>query len=222
MERLSGLDASFLYIESPTQPLHVCSILELDTSTVPGGYTFDRLRGALALAIAAVPEFRAKLADSQLNLDYPVWVEDEAFDLDRHLRRIDLPSPGGRRELVDVCGHIASTPLDRDKPLWEMWVIEGVADTDPRAGGVLAVMAKVHHAVVDGVTGASLLSQLCTVEPDMPPPEPVEGPGKAVPLQIAAGGLVRFASRPWQLANVMPSTVATIVKTLSRARTGLT
>src|SRR5882757_6463917 len=222
MERLSGLDASFLYIESPTQPLHVCSILELDTSTVPGGYTFDRLRGALALAIAAVPEFRAKLADSQLNLDYPVWVEDDAFDLDRHLRRIGLPSPGGRRGLVEVCGHIPSPPLDRDKPLWEMWVIEGVADTDPRAGGVLAVMAKVHHAVVDGVTGASLLSQLCTVEPDMPPPEPVEGPGTARPLQIAAGGLVRFASRPWQLANVMPSTVATIVKTLSRARTGLT
>src|ERR1700710_2422585 len=90
MERLSGLDASFLYIESPTQPLHVCSILELDTSTVPGGYTFEHLRDELALRIAAIPEFRAKLADSQLNLDYPVWVDDDAFDLDRHLRRIGL------------------------------------------------------------------------------------------------------------------------------------
>jgi len=135
MERLSGLDASFLYIESPTQPLHVCSILELDTSTVPGGYTFDRLRDELALRIAAIPEFRAKLADSQLNLDYPVWVEDDAFDLDRHLLRIGLPSPGGRRELAEVCGHIATAPLERDRPLWEMWVIEGVCDTDPCAGG---------------------------------------------------------------------------------------
>src|SRR5258708_34893829 len=96
MERLSGLDASFLYIESPTQPLHVCSILELDTSTVPGGYTFDRLRDELALRIAAIPEFRAKLADSQLNLDYPVWVDDDAFDLDRHLLRIGLLSAVGR------------------------------------------------------------------------------------------------------------------------------
>jgi diacylglycerol O-acyltransferase len=222
MERLSGLDASFLYIESPTQPLHVCSILELDTSTVPGGYTFDRLRDELALRIAAIPEFRAKLADSQLNLDYPVWVDDDAFDLDRHLLRIGLPSPGGRRELAEICGHIASTPLDRSRPLWEMWVIEGVADTDPREGGLLAVMTKVHHAAVDGVTGANLLSQLCTVEPDVPAPERVEGPGKAGPLQIAASGLVRFASRPWQLANVMPTTVATIVKTVRRARTGLT
>src|ERR1700756_2922064 len=90
MERLSGLDASFLYIESPTQPLHVCSILELDTSTVPVAYTFEHFRDELALRIAAIPEFRAKLADSQLNLDYPVWVEDEAFDLDRHLLRIGL------------------------------------------------------------------------------------------------------------------------------------
>jgi WS/DGAT/MGAT family acyltransferase len=222
MERLSGLDASFLYIESANQPLHVCSILELDTSTVPGGYTFDRLRDELASRIAAIPEFRAKLADSQLNLDYPVWVDDDAFDLDRHLHRIGLPSPGGRRDVAEVCGHIASAPLDRSRPLWEMWVIEGVADTDPRGGGLLAVMSKVHHAAVDGVTGANLLSQLCSVEPKVPPPEPVEGPGSAGPLQIAASGLVRFATRPLQLANVMPTTVATIVKTLRRARSGLT
>jgi diacylglycerol O-acyltransferase len=222
MERLSGLDASFLYIESPTQPLHVCSILELDTSTVPGGYTFDRLRDELAMRITAIPEFRAKLADSQFNVDYPVWVEDDEFDLDRHLFRVGLPSPGGRRELAEVCGHIASVPLARSRPLWEMWVIDGVADTDPCEGGVLAVMTKVHHAAVDGVTGANLLSQLCTVEPEMPAPEPVQGPGTAGPLQIAAGGLMRFASRPWQLASVMPTTVATIVKTLRRARDGVT
>jgi len=222
MERLSGLDASFLYIESLNQPLHVCSILELGTSTMPGGYTFDRLRDELASRISAIPEFRAKLADSQFNLDYPVWVDDDAFDLDRHLLRIKLPSPGGRRELVEICGHIASAPLDRSRPLWEMWVIEGVADSDPRDGGLLAVMTKVHHAAVDGVSGANLLSQLCSVAPDMPPPEPVEGPGSGGPLQIAAGGLMKFVSRPWQLANLVPTTVATIVKTLRRAADGLT
>src|SRR3981189_2484768 len=113
MERLSGLDASFLYIESPTQPLHVCSILELDTSTVPGGYTFERLRGALALRMPAIPGFRAKLADSQLNLDYPVWVEDDAFDLDRHLLRIGLPSPGGGRGLAGGWGPHPPGPRGR-------------------------------------------------------------------------------------------------------------
>src|SRR3981189_3541354 len=116
-ERLSGLDASFLYIESPTQPLDVCSILEPDTSTVPGGYTFDRLRGELASRIAAIPEFRAKLADSQLNLDYPVWVEDDAFDLDRHLLRLGLSflcvRSWGLRVLWRACA-CAPAPRERD------------------------------------------------------------------------------------------------------------
>src|SRR6187200_648044 len=116
MERLSGLDASFLYIESLTQPQHVCSILEVDTSTTAGGYSFEGLHDELAVRIAAIPEFRAKLADSQLNLDYPVWVDDDEFDLDRHLFRISLPSPGGRRELAEICGHIATEQLDRGKP----------------------------------------------------------------------------------------------------------
>ncbi|MGH3676507.1 MAG: wax ester/triacylglycerol synthase domain-containing protein, partial [Mycobacterium sp.] len=156
MERLSGLDASFLYIESPTVPLHVCSVVELDASTIPGGYTFDRLRDDLALRIKALPEFRAKLADSQLNLDHPVWVEDNDFDLSRHVFRVALPSPGGRTELADLCGQIASVPLDRDKPLWEMWVVEEAADTDAHEDGALALMFKVHHSAVDGVTAANL------------------------------------------------------------------
>src|SRR6476619_1683870 len=211
MERLSGLDASFLYIESPTQPLHVCSILELDTSTVPGGYTFDRLRDELASRIAAIPEFRAKLADSQLNLDYPVWVEDDGFDLDRHLLRIGLPSPGGRRGWGAGCGHIASVPLDRSRPVWEMWAIEGVADTDAHDGGTLALMIKVHHAAVDGVTAANLLTQLCSTEPDSPPPDPVDGPGDATRFGIAAGGLLRFLYRPLLLAKALPTTASQIV-----------
>src|SRR5690242_1490202 len=111
MERLSGLDASFLYIESTQQPLHVCSILELDTSTIPGGYTFDRLRDALAVRLKAMPEFRAKLADSTLNVDHPVWVEDKDFDLSNHLNHIGLPSPHGRTELAEICGYLAAQPL---------------------------------------------------------------------------------------------------------------
>lgn len=169
LQRLSGLDASFLYLETASQPLHVCSVLELDTSTMPGGYTFDRLRDALAMRVKAMPEFREKLADSRLNLDHPVWVDDRDFDVQRHLHRIGLPSPGGRTELSEICGHIASLPLDRSRPLWEMWVIENVAGTDAHAGGRLAVLTKVHHAAVDGVTGANLMSTLCSTEPDAPP-----------------------------------------------------
>jgi len=116
MQRLSGLDASFLYLETESQPMHVCSIMDLDTSTMPGGYAFDRLRDALSVRIKAMPEFREKLANSPLNLDHPVWVDDEGFDVDRHLHRIGLPPPGGRAELSEICGHIASLPLDRRRP----------------------------------------------------------------------------------------------------------
>src|SRR5262249_30279615 len=155
----------------------------------------DRFRDELGLRIKAMPAFREKLADSQLNLDHPVWVEDNAFDLDAHLHRIAVPSPGGRTELAAVCGHLAALPLDRHRPLWEMWVIEGIAGTETHGGGPLAVMTKIHHAAADGVSAASLLAQLCSVAADAPPPDPVDGPGGAGPLRIAAGGLVNFASR---------------------------
>jgi diacylglycerol O-acyltransferase len=223
MQRLSGLDASFLYLETAKQPLHVCSILEIDTSTMPGGYTFDRLRDELGLRIKAMPQFREKLADSRFNLDHPVWVDDKDFDVDLHLHRIGLPSPGGRNELAEICGHIASLPLDRTRPLWEMWVIENIAGTDAQAdqGGRLAVMTKVHHAGVDGVTGANLMSQLCSTEPDAPAPDPVEGVGDASSLEIAVNGAVKFATRPLKLMNMLPVTLSSVLDTVKRARSGV-
>jgi WS/DGAT/MGAT family acyltransferase len=213
MERLSGLDAFFLYSETPTQPLNVCCMLELDTSTMPGGYTYRRFCTALAKHVKALPEFRMKLADTQLNPDHPVWVDDEDFQLRRHLHRVGVPAPGGRRELAEICGYIAGLPLDREQPLWEMWVIEGGARDD-----ALAVMLKVHHAVVDGVTGANLLAQLCGLEPDAPPPQPVRGAGSGNSLQIAASGLKGFAFRPLRLATVVPATMLTLMQTRLRAR----
>ena len=220
MQRLSGLDASFLYLETSTQPMHVCSIIELDTSTMPGGYTFDRLREALSLRLKAMPQLREKLANSPLNLDHPVWVDDEDFDVDRHVHRIGLPPPGGRSELSEICGHIASQPLDRGRPLWEMWVIEGVAGTDCHRDGRLAVMIKVHHSGVDGVTGANLMSQLCATEADAPAPDPMEGVGGGSGWRIAAGGLFRFATRPLHLANVVPQTLSSAVATVRKALEG--
>ncbi|MBV9515732.1 MAG: wax ester/triacylglycerol synthase family O-acyltransferase [Mycobacteriaceae bacterium] len=220
MQRLSGLDASFLYLESAKQPLHVCSILELDTSTMPDGYTFDRFKEDLLGRIRAMPVFREKLADSPLNLDHPVWVDDDDFDIDRHVHRIGLPAPGGRRELAEICAHIASFPLDRSKPLWETWVIEGVDGTDARQGGPLGIMTKVHHAGVDGVSGANLMSVLCSTEPDAPPPEPVEGPGGLNQLELVARGLFRFATRPLNLVRVVPLTLASVAETVRRGVSG--
>ena len=217
MERLSGLDAFFLYLETPTQPLNVCCVLELDTSTMPGGYSYSRFRSEVVNRVCAVPEFRMKLSDNQLNLDHPVWVEDESFQLRSHVRRIGVASPGGRRETAEICGYIAGLPLDRDRPLWEMWVIEGGARED-----AVTVMLKVHHAVVDGVAGANLLAQLCSLQPDELPPQPVAGAGGAYPLHIAVSGLMGFAKRPLRLATLLPATMLTLTRTLLRAREGRT
>ena len=221
MDRLSGLDASFLYTETHTQPLNVCSVVELDTSTMPGGYTFDRLRDGLQLRIKALPELRAKLADSRLNLDHPVWVEDNNFDIARHLQHIRLPARGWQSELAEICGRIAAQPLDRSKPLWEMWVIERGADT-ARHDGHLAVVTKAHHAAVDGILAANLFARLCSSEPDAPPPDPVDGAGRANQLKIAADGLVNVAARPLRLAGVLSTTAASIATTARRAYAGQT
>lgn len=215
MQQLSGLDAFFLYLESPTQPLNVCCVLELDTSTMPGGFTFDRFREALESRIRAVPDFHLKLADNQLNFGHPVWVRDDAFDIARHLRRVGLPSPGGHKELADICGHIAALPLDRDHALWEMWVVEGLHGRDR-----IALVVKAHHALVDGVGAANLLAQLTGNAPDSPAPEPVACTEMADPLKMVALGLTGAALRPWRLANVLIPTVSKLGTTLLRARRG--
>ncbi|WP_349269907.1 diacylglycerol O-acyltransferase [Mycolicibacterium parafortuitum] len=220
MERLSGLDAGLLYSESSTVPLQVCSITELDTSTVPGGYTFDKFRDHLASRIPAIPEFRTKLEDPDLNIDHPVWVEDKDFQLSRHLNRVALPEPGGREELAQLCGRLVATPLERSKPLWEMWVIEGVGGSAAHDEHRVAVLMKVHHAVVDGVSAANLLAQLLDTEPDAPPPDPVQAPQPASAWEIAADGLWRFVTRPWQLTRVVPVTASLITNTVTRALSG--
>ncbi len=222
MQRLSGLDASFLYLESAWQPMNGCALWEMDTSTVPGGYTFDRLREGLSRHMTAMPRFREKLSDSALNLDHPVWVDDDDFDIDRHLHRIELPLPGGRDELSAVCGHIASLPLDRSRPLWEMWVIDGIGATDPDQGGRLTLMLKVHHACMDAETGTDLLARLCSTEAEAPAPPPVDGVGSGSRTQIALSGLAGFAARPLHLARVLLATAAWLCATLLRARASAT
>ena len=102
-ERLTGLDASFLYMETPTLHMHVAIVAVLDPSTVPGGYSFRRIRQMIVDRIPLVPVFQRRLVEVPLRLGHPVWVDDPEFDIDNHLRRAALPSPGGMRELGRLC-----------------------------------------------------------------------------------------------------------------------
>ncbi len=217
-ERLSGLDASFLYLESSAQLLHVCGVIVLDPSTMPGGYSFARLKADLERRVSGIPMFRRKLKQVPLGIDHPVWVDDADFDIDRHVHRLGVPSPGGPEELREVCGHIAGIPLDRSRPLWEMWVIEGLES------GQVAVFTKMHHASVDGVSGANLVSFLCSLEPDAPLLDlaPLGARLGAAPgeWELFGRGVLANLAKPVQAMKLVAPTTSLVSKTIGRARSG--
>jgi WS/DGAT/MGAT family acyltransferase len=159
MQPLNGLDAAFLTLETPTSHLHVTGVLVFDPATMPGGYSFDRIRQFIGGRLDRVPAFRRRLVSVPLSLGRPVWVDDDGFDLDYHVRRAALPGPGGPEELAGFAADVAGRPLDRSKPLWEMWFVEGVE------GGKVAMVAKMHHATIDGVSGANMMGHLLDLEP---------------------------------------------------------
>lgn len=217
MERLSGLDATFLYIESRSQLMHVSGVIQIDPETVEGGYRFEDLRAELARRVAAMPEFRRKLYNPLINLDHPVWVEDHNFDIEAHVHRVGVPAPGGQKELADLCAHVAGVPLDRSKPLWEMWVMEGLAN------GCVGIMLRMHHAGVDGVTGAGLIAQLCSLTPEPPELDPElmkKSAGDAPAVELAASGVKNVVTRPLSLVGLLPRTVKVPVDWLARSRRG--
>jgi WS/DGAT/MGAT family acyltransferase len=159
MQPLSGLDAAFLMLETPTSNLHMTGVLVFDPATMPGGYSFDKVKQFIAGRLDVVDAFRRRLMRVPFSLGRPVWVEDAAFDLDYHVRRAALPRPGGPEELAGFGADIASRPLDRSRPLWEMWFVEGVEHDK------VALVAKMHHATIDGVSGANMMGHLLDLEP---------------------------------------------------------
>jgi len=208
-ERLSGLDASFLYMETPTLHMHVAMTVVFDPSTVPGGYSFGRLRSLIDERIHLAPVFQRRLVEVPFRLSHPIWVDDPDFDIDNHLRRAALPSPGGMRELADFTADVASRQIHRDRPLWEMWVVEGLED------GKIALVAKMHHSTIDGVSGAELLGILFDLEPEVPPasgephhPEPTS----RIPSdpELVAQALVARAMRPFDMTRTVLRTLQAI------------
>jgi len=199
MERLSGLDASFLYLENPNLHMHVVMTSVVDPATVPGGYSFARMKGLIAERLPLAPVFQRRLVEVPLRWGHPVWVDDPDFDIDYHVRLAAVPKPGGLRELAAIAGDIAGRQLDRSKPLWEMWIIEGLAND--RVGFV----TKMHHSTVDGVSGAELLSILFDLEPDPgptpPPPERVHDDRIPSNLELLGTATVDRAMLPFKLTR---------------------
>jgi WS/DGAT/MGAT family acyltransferase len=158
----------FLYMETPTNHMHVTGVFILDPSAAPGGFSFDKVHSMVARRLNRAAPFRRRLVEVPFQLAHPVWIEDPDFDLDYHVRRAALPSPGGQRELEDFLAQVVALPLDRTRPLWELYVVEGLE------GGLQAVVVKMHHAAIDGVSGAELSATWLDLEA-VPPARVNEG-----------------------------------------------
>jgi WS/DGAT/MGAT family acyltransferase len=186
MQRLTGLDAMFFYLETPAGHMHVTGVYVLE----PGerGLSFESIRDRIGERIPLAAPFRRRLVEVPFKLHHPIWIEDPEFDLDYHVRRASLPAPGGTDELACFAAQVGGLPLDRDRPLWEMYVVEGLE------GGRFALVGKMHHAAIDGVSGAEIMATLLDLEPEPPHrelidawrPETVPSDAELLAMSVAA------------------------------------
>lgn len=164
MRQLNGVDVSFLNMETPTTFGHVSSLNLFDPSKAPGGGGLEATKQLIMERIDQLAPFRRRLVEVPLGLDLPYWIEDPHFDLDFHVRHHAVPPPGTPEQLSEVVSRIVARPLDRNRPLWELYVIEGVDD-----GRLIAQLTKVHHAAIDGAAGAVMLGVILDSDPDYRP-----------------------------------------------------
>ncbi|MGH9306230.1 MAG: WS/DGAT/MGAT family O-acyltransferase [Acidimicrobiales bacterium] len=208
VQRLSGVDSAFLSLETPTNHMHVCMVSTFDATAMPGGYSFEKVRDHIANRLGQLPEFRRRPVGVPFGLHFPIWVQDPGFDLDYHVRRMAVPSPGGIRELATMASDFAGRQLDRTKPLWEIYVVEGVGPN------IFGLLAKVHHSSIDGVSGAETMVHLFDLEPKAAEPAPIEDPPEFERIpndwELVAHAARSLARQPLQLARILPAATRSV------------
>ena len=203
MRQLTSLDAQFLALETPRIYGHVTGVLVLDPSTAPGGkLTLTDLQTLIQDRLPLIPIFKWRLAEVPFGLDFAYWVDDPDFDIDFHVRELALVPPGSTAQLEEQVARIFSRPLDRSCPLWEIYLIHGLEN------GRVALMTKVHHAVIDGLSGAEILGSLLDLTPEGRPASPPEfDAGERMPtqLEMLARGLIGVPQYPLRLLRSLPA-----------------
>ena len=196
-DRLSALDASFLHIENSSAHMHVASVMLFEGPPPP----YEELLEAIERRLGLVPRYRQRLAYVPMGQGRPRWVDDPHLNLRYHVRVTALPSPGSEEQLMDLAGRVFSQQLDRDKPLWEIWLVEGLEDDR------FALLAKTHHALVDGVSGIDIVSVLfdSSREPAAPPSEGQRWLPRPVPsgAQMLGEALLERATVPGEVARTV-------------------
>jgi WS/DGAT/MGAT family acyltransferase len=207
MRQLTSLDAQFLNVESPTTVGHVGSLVVLDPSTAPDGvWNLETVRAVFEPRLHLTAPLTQRLVEVPFGLGRPYWVDDPHFDIEFHLRELALPAPGTHQQLGEQVARIHARQLDRTRPLWEAYVITGLKD------GKVAFYSKIHHAAIDGVSGAEILETLMdlTVEPRDVPVEDNPFVPRRMPstLNLVRRGVTSLATNPLELARVVPKSLA--------------
>jgi WS/DGAT/MGAT family acyltransferase len=216
MDRLSAVDVSFLYMETPSTPMHVGGVCVLEP---PAGeaFDYDRLVELITQRIGLVPRYRQKVRTVPGRLANPVWVDDEDFDVTYHVRRSALPKPGTREQLKELVARLQSRPLDRSRPLWEIYLVEGL-EGGPGGGPRVGIITKTHHAMVDGVSAVDIGTVLLDLEPTpREVPEDDWQPRKEPDfIQLVAGAVVDLVTRPTAALDTARAAVTDVRATASR------
>jgi WS/DGAT/MGAT family acyltransferase len=211
MRQLTSLDAQFLALENARQAGHVGSLAILDPSTAPGARLgCAEVKALLRERLPLLPPLRWRLAEVPFGLDYPYWVDDGEFDLDYHVRELALARPGSDAQLAEQTARIMSRPLDRARPLWELYVIEGLES------GNIGVLTKIHHAVVDGLSGAEIMGLLLDLAPEgreLPEPEPSSAGHTPRQFELLARGLLGVPRYPVRMLRSLPAAIPNLDQT---------
>jgi WS/DGAT/MGAT family acyltransferase len=221
MQQLSGQDASFLYFETPNAPMHIGSFALYDPSTAPHPLDFQGIVENTRKRLHRARCFRQRLVRVPLDLDHPYWIEDPDFDLEFHVRHIALPRPGDWQQLCTQVARLQARPLDLTHPLWELYVIEGLESIPGLPHGSFALLTKIHHAAIDGVSGAELAAAIHDLAPDAEPPppeqhwEPDELPGARELLRRTLG---HRALGPLKLGRLLLEAVPAAVRAREESR----
>src|SRR6266540_4231965 len=218
VQQLTGLDAAFLAMETRTVFGHVGSVCIVDPSTAPEPFTLERFTRVVESRLPLVPPLRRRLVDVPLGLDQPYWIEDPDFDIEFHVRELALPSPGSDRQLAEQAARLHARPLDRSRPLWEIYLIFGLE------GGRAAIYSKVHHAAIDGVSGNDVLAAVLDLSPegrklaDPPPGRTERQPGAVELLARSAVSLTRHPLRAVRLSVGLLRSAPSLVASPALAR----
>ena len=224
MQQVSGFDAAFLITETANAPMHIGSVAIFDPSTAPDGVVpIERIIQTIQERAHLAPYIRQRLVEVPFNADFPYWVRDESFDPEFHIRQIALPHPGDWRQLCIQVARLQSRPLDRSRPLWELYVIEGLDNVEGIPPGCFAFVSKTHHAAIDGATNHDIGTAMCDLTPEI---RDVEGADEwqadeaPTLLELATMTMQNNAMRPLRYFEFLQKSLPTWGKALEAAASG--